>query len=81
MARDAVFPAFLFRQQVGQIQVMVLGAVVVPVRLASTNSAGDVIAFTASLTLRKADFAGLDPDATVRGIAVHSLADGEFPFR
>jgi hypothetical protein len=81
MTGDAVFPAFFFRQQVGHIQVMILGAVVVPMRLASTNSAGDMISLAAGLTLRKADFSRLDPNAAIRGVAVYSLADGDFPLR
>lgn len=76
-----MFPAFFFRQQVGQIHVMVLGAVVIPMRLASANGAGDVISLAAGLTLYKADFARFDPNTAVRGVAVHSLADGDFPLR
>lgn len=74
-----MFPAFFFRQHVGQIQVIILGAVVISMRLASTNGAGDMISLAAGLTPRKADFARLDPNTAVRGIAVHSLADGDFP--
>jgi hypothetical protein len=81
MAGDAVFPAFFFRQQVGQIQVMVLGAVVIPMRLASADGTCNMISLAAGLTLCKADFARLDPNTAVGGVAVHSLADGDFPLR
>lgn len=50
-------------------------------RLASANGAGDMISLAAGLTLRKTDFARLDPNTTVRRVAVHSLADGKFPLR
>lgn len=60
---------------------MILGAVVIPMRLASADGAGDMVSLAAGLTLRKADFARLDPNTTVRGVAVHSLADGDFPLR
>jgi hypothetical protein len=78
---DAVLPAFFFRQQVGHIQVMILRAVVISMRLASTNGAGDMIMLAAGLTLRKADFAWFDPNSAVRSVAVNSLADGDFPLR
>lgn len=60
---------------------MILGAVVISVRLASTNGAGDMISLALGLTLRKADFARFDPNTAIRGVTVHSLADGDFPLR
>lgn len=60
---------------------MILWAVIIPMRLASANGAGDMISLAAGLTLRKTDFARLDPNTTVRRVAVHSLADGKFPLR
>lgn len=81
MAGDAVFPAFFFRQQVGKVQVVILGAVVISMRLAPADGTCDVISLAPGLTLRKADFARFDPNTAVGGVAVHSLADGDFPLR
>lgn len=60
---------------------MILGAVIISVRLAPADGTCDVISLAAGLTLRKADFARFDPNTAVRGVAVHSLADGDIPLR
>jgi hypothetical protein len=80
MAGKTMLPTFFLCQQVGQIEVPILRAFVVPVSLTATDGTGDMAVLATGLTPGETDTAGLDPDAAVGVVAVYPLADGNLPF-
>jgi hypothetical protein len=79
MAVEAAFPAFFIGQDIRQVHVKVLRAVLVAVCRPPADCACHMAALASALALVQFDVLGPDPDTAVRMAAVYSFRHGQLP--